>query len=422
MGGIGSGRRPKQITLDEMLTFSEWQQGSADIIKPAIFAKLDWLTIVYDHCSTREILRSLLTDIVDDTELDRVYGSRLMHSYGYITDLFINLNGVNIAYHMNEVNDLFHYMDLESVDSFSFFDQKFNYIRVDISGSGLDYIRSLGIDLDKHFKDPEYLGGHQYGYDLTYHLTRVDTAFDLINYHPDFLDRQIEICRKCGNPDTLRIGIAGKGGGIAYSIREGDQKTLYLGTGRSDRVLRIYDKLLQFRKSGMLGSCPYNVSTSDGTVLVPASWIRIELQCRRPEATHEIMFGSKNFLDVFMFVKKHFSLRNEENCADASWIELFDWDVCHSIIQNTKLVTFVSRIERAENWVMNAAWSNLMTLVCHYGWEWLIDRCNKRLLHLQSSHDPIDQKRYSAFFSRIVDNQLNLPPHCISDMGILRVI
>ena len=414
----------QQITLNEMLTLPEWQsKGSSDSIKPAIFCKLDWLTIVYEHASTREILRSLLSDSIDDTELDRVYGSRLMHSYGYITDLFINLNGLNIAYHMSEVNDLFHYMDLESVDSFSFFDQKFNYIRVDISGSGLDYIRSLGIDLDTHFKDEEYLAGHHYGFDLTYHLTRVDTAFDLINYHPDFLDRQIEICRKCGNPDTLRIGIADKkGGGLAYSIREGDQKTLYLGTGRSDRVLRIYDKLLQFRKGGILGSCPYNVTTSDGTVLVPSSWIRIELQCRRPNATAEIMFGSKNFLDVFMFIKKHFALRNEENCADPSWTELFDWDVCQAIIQNTNCITFISCVERAEHWVFGSAWSNIMTLVCHYGWDWFIQRCNKKLRNLQYSHDSIDQKRFSAFMSRILDNQLQLPPHAVSDMGILTIV
>ena len=96
--------------------------------------------------------------------------------------------------------------------------------------------------------------------------------------------------------------------------------------------------------------------------------------------------------------------------------------VCVSIIQNTKSISFVSRVERAEQWVMNAAWSNIMTLVCHYGWDWLIERCNKRLFYLQSSQDPIDQRRYSAFFSRIVDNQLNLPSHCISDMGFLRVI
>lgn len=411
-----------QTTIFELEDLEELQQGSISAIPPAIFAKLDWMTVVYQHCTTRQIIRTLLTDQVDDTELDRVYGSRLLHSYGYITDLFLNLNGINIAYHMSEVNTLFHYWDLEQVDSFSFLDTTFDYIRVDISGSGLDYIRSLGIKLDKHFKDPEYLGGHQYGYDLTYHLTRVDTAFDLINYHSDFLDRQIEICRKCGNPDTLRIGVVGKRSGLAYSIREGDQKTLYLGTGRSDRVLRIYDKLLQFRKGGILGNCPYNNTANDGTVIVPDSWIRIELQCRRPEATHEIMFGSSSFADVFMFIDKHFALRNEYNVHDQSWTSLFDWDTCSPIIQNLYLVDFVPILDRAEKWVMNAAWSNIMTLVCTYGWQWFQDKCNKRLLELQLSHDPIDAKRFNAFMMRILSDKCSLPPHVKSDMGFLRVI
>ena len=385
-----------------------------DTLEPAIHAKIDWLSVVYSHVRTSDVLKTIFGTDIDWCDVDKAYSNRFIHSYGYITDLFISINGVNLGYHLSDVEDL---LLQAQDDSFSFLDAHVDYLRLDISGQGLDYLRSIGFDVDFNFRSREWLSGSPYGLDLQYHITRCDTAFDLINYMPDFLDRQIHICRRCGNADTLRIGVVGKGGGLAYSIREGDQKTLYLGTGRSDRVLRIYDKLLQFRKGGKLGECPYNVETADG-VLTPSSWIRIELQCRRPQACEEIMFGSDNFCDVFFFIKKHFALRNELNKLDWSWEQLFDWDICQEIIQNTKSVQFESVIERAEKWIENVAMSNILTYVAHHGWDALISMGNKLLLKLQTSSDPIVQRRWCALLSRL-SSDLTLPPHVHSDMGLL---
>lgn len=385
-------------------------------VKPQIVAKLDWLTLVYEGACVDDILSVLCGDI-DFTELDQAFSRRVEHSYGYITDLFINYNGIQLAFHMSELLDLFDYLTLNSdgFDSFSFFNTKFAYIRVDISGSGLDFIRSLGIDVDTCFRSREYLSGGVKSH--VFHVTRVDTSFDLINYGSDFLDRQIQICREFGNKETLRIAFAGKRGGAAYSIREGDQKTLYLGTGRSDHLLRIYDKLLQFRKSGKLGSCPYNEEDSDGNVIIPQSWIRIELQCRPRKGNDFILFGTESYLDVFMWIKNNFSLRSEGGRCDPSWIELFDWDECNAIIQNANSVQYVDVLDRSESWVKGIAFSNICTLVAFKGWKYFIEMINKQFVKLQLSQNPIDQKRSTALFCKIFSSTSN-PIFLNNEMGI----
>lgn len=395
--------------------------NNKDYVQPAIYAKLDWLTAVYTKATVREVFTTVFCNMVDDIELDQAFSKRVQHSYGYATDLFINVNGVNFAFHMAEVNDKIQYADLANVEAFSFFELRFDYLRLDISGSGLDYLRSLGIKVDSHFRSEKFLGGEAFGFDLKFHLTRVDTAFDLVNYFGGFLDRQIEICRNCGNPDTLRIGLVGKNAGVAYSIREGDQKTLYLGTGRSDKLLRIYDKKLQYRKAGALGNCPYNATLKDGTVIVPDTWIRIELQCRRPEATSLVMFSADSFLDVFMWIKSNFAIRNEQNALDESWEELFDWAKCKTIIQNEYSVQFVPLIQRVTTWVENIAFSNIVHYVSEKGWDAFKNNINLKFARLQTSDNPIDQKRFTALLSRMLSDNLSLPDHIESDMGFLRL-
>lgn len=401
------------MTLSQMTVPFERLRG----VKPQIVAKLDWLTLVYEGACVEDIL-SILCQEIDFSELDQAFSNRVEHSYGYLTDLFINYNGIQIAFHLSEVMDLFDYLSMnsDSFDSFSFFKTRFAYIRVDISGSGLDFLRSLGIDVDSSFRSMEFLSGGEWN--LAFHVTRVDTSFDLINYGSDFLDRQIQICREYGNKETLRIGVAGKRSGLAYSIREGDQKTLYLGTGRSPHLLRIYDKLLQFRKSGKLGSCPYNEEDSDGNVIIPDSWIRIELQCRPRKGNDFILFGTESYLDVFMWIKNNFSLRSEGGRCDPSWIELFDWDECHAIIQNANSVQYVDVLDRSESWVKGIAFSNICTLVAFKGWKYFIDLINKQFVKLQLSQNPIDQKRSTALLCKIFSSTSN-PIFLKNEMGIV---
>lgn len=388
-----------------------------DNLEPKIVPKLDWISLVYNDCSTLDVIRVLLGSDFDFDELDRAYSSRFEHCYGYITNLFVSFNNITFGYKQSDIESLlFRCGD----DSFSFLNSRLPYIRVDISGQGLDYLRSLGLTVDTNFRDRDWLSGFSYGLKLNYHFTRVDFAFDLVNYYHDFLDRQIQICRSCGNPDTLRVGVVGKKGGLAYSIREGDQKTLYLGTGRSDRVLRIYDKLLQFRKSGKLGECPYNIEYSDG-VHVPDSWIRIELQCRRPQACEDLLFGSDNFLDVFMYIKKEFALRNEENRLDKSWEDLFDWDQCHEIICNEYFVQYEPIENRVVAWVEGCAAVNILAYVAYHGWDSFKSHFDKLFLDLQLSQNQIHQRRWRSLFTKMIGSSLELPKFVDPSDGIYRL-
>lgn len=124
-------------------------------------------------------------------------------------------------------------------------------IRLDISGTDLDYLRQFMLP-DTEFTNSDFWGENQ----KDYNVTRSDFAFDFVNYKPEFLDSVLNWIKDqerggelSKNEFRLRVG---RSSGIQYSYRCGcGQKTLYLGSPRGDKMVRIYDKLLEQTQNGV---------------------------------------------------------------------------------------------------------------------------------------------------------------------------
>lgn len=219
----------------------------------------------------------------------------------------------------------------------------FSKIRCNISGSGLAFLRGLGFEIAKKC-NPDVWFDPETGEKFIFHLTRCDFAFDLINYKPEFLDKCIDHCRT-QHTYADRIALLNGGTGLRYSYRLGDQKTLYLGSPRSEKLLRIYDKRLEYidkKTKAYIKDNPYHN---------PDSWIRVEWQCRN-EFAHGLFFSTDcdgNFFEKVQFMSVFRQIYERYCFSDMTssywnrqpapfWHELFDWDVIPRIIENNNFV------------------------------------------------------------------------------------
>lgn len=382
--------------------------GSVD---EAIYCKMDWLTLVYKDCKTNEVLVSLGFNGSDFDEIERAFSERCMRSLGYLTDLTFTINGINFAYRYGDVVNKVGALNVDDINMYDFFDIQLEYIRVDMSGSGLDWLRSIGIDVDTNYRDFSVLSMQG---ELDVHCTRVDTAFDFVNYSPKFLEYFIGGLKLVGNPDTGVVSLcksSGKSGGngVKYSIREGTETTVYLGTGKSDKLLRIYDKLKQYENSAKMGRCPYICNGE-----VPFSWFRIELQCRREPMCHKVLFGG-TMESTLRFIDENFAICGKDRKKVPSWQYLFDWETLPRIIQNAKYVSNVSRRERAEKYIKNTAIGNLGIFAAYNGLNAIIQLLNDWIMELQLSDDPINIKRWQNFRCALLSDSFTYPEYFVRD-------
>lgn len=360
------------------------------MVEPGIHYKLDWYTAMFENCSILNILD--LLDINISYDLMAVYSNLYLSSKGYGTDVTFNFDGINIKTDLNACYRVFHTDDLDSIDPLDFFGARFAKIRMDLSGKALDLLRSYGIDVDTFFSIPFELGEGQ-----SFHVTRADFAFDLVNYAPDFLDSTLAACEEYhSSAGRLYVGASS---GMKYSVRIGDQKTLYLGSPRSEQLLRIYDKKLQFDQAHRLQSdCPYNV---DGCC--PDSWIRIELQTRNGTAEH-LLYDHDDPLQIFKFIFEKFSLRKEkgldaEICEE--WLDLFDWENIPRLLYKMQNPHTVSYGDRAEGYIKNIAFSNIVVLVKYIGWDAFRALIDSQFEDLQRSPHPLDHRRWCSLFHKM---------------------
>lgn len=260
--------------------------------QPSIFCKYDWFTCVFNDVSLKDVLDCIQFFDYDNDDYLKCFSQRILTSVGALPEISLNFNGAHINLRYESLLYLTGSVDLADLDPYKVLNTCLPYIRLDISGSGLDYFRSIGISIDTILNKPFDL---PYG---SYHPTRADIAFDLIDYAPDFLDQCKEACHRLAHKDTGRVP-AQSNGGIKWSERGGDQNTLYLGSVGSDRLLRIYDKKLQFMNAKkFVSSCPYR---NGDQLLLPG----LELSCRfvvnvNALMCYMILTLSKKCLDIFM--------------------------------------------------------------------------------------------------------------------------
>ena len=376
------------------------------MVKSGIHFKLDWFTAMFEECSIMDVLDIVGINLGYD--LLEVYSNLYLSSKGYGTDITFNFDGINIKTDLYACYKVFHTDDLDSIDPLDFFNAKFCKIRLDLSGKALDQLRSSGLDVEAYFSTP-----FEIEFPRSYHVTRCDFAFDLVDYAPTFLDSCINACNSFST-SSGRLFTSTGGGGMKYGLRTGDQRTLYIGSPRSDKLLRIYDKRFQFEQGNRLASdCPYN----DGD-LVPDSWTRVELQTRNSLAQN-LLYIYKDPLEIFKFIFDNFAIRQDRG-LDApiceEWLNLFDWSVIPSIIQNAKSVQYETILERAEKYIYNIALSNIYVVACNHGWDYF-QNLRSEFIRLQRSNNPLDRKRFASIFTRMTYSNASgtMPDHLIYD-------
>lgn len=378
-----------------------------------VFPKFDWLSLVWNDVSFAQIAKIFgLWDIYDQHGFVNAFNSIYCRSNLFEYSEF-SFNGFRVVV----IGEPYQIRDQGFVN---FYDKKLKWIKTDISGAGLDYIRNKGFDIDlmifglrnascKVCEVPE----------SPFHVTRVDIAFDLINFMPEFLDESVKLCREYGNCNSVRVrGTGNTKKPISWSFREGNQKTLYLGSSGSDKLCRIYDKKLQFDQDPKKWiSCPYVKikGCPPGTFLNeysddvlknaerenPQSWIRIEAQLRNDPAN--MMVDSENdFLKIFKWIYDQFGILDDPKSKTCTlWDSMFDWGKIPSIIQNANCVELPpDYIKRSERYIFGNGLSLLLIQMSKLGPSAFIQYTNFLLKQLQLSSESSDSRRWNRILGK----------------------
>lgn len=303
-----------------------------------LVGKLDWLTFIVNDCSIECIFEvfgmSHLVDFDDD-----ILSTPFKRNSNYDDRIVWQFNGLNFDFSVydNDVLD----------DSFDFFKTPLSSVRCDFSGSGLDYLREEGFDVDTLFRNYD-LFATSFGMG-NFHCTRCDFAFDFVNFNAHFLDKCFDYVHN-HQTHSGRLALVGVTAALRFSERHGDQETLYIGSPTSDRMLRIYDKRLQFidRETDS-----YIVENGYSN---PDSWIRLELQLRNKQAD-SILFGEGDIFSILRWIYDKYPFADLTSPPNARvkhkfWQELFyadeDFLTIKKLLLNQSIhfVQFVPREEK----------------------------------------------------------------------------
>lgn len=384
-----------------------------------IFCKIDWFSAVFNGCSINDILRWLQID----HEYDEFFSRSFSRALGYDTQVTYAFDGVSIAVSYSLIN---HYA-VDNTD-ISVFDFVFDRLRLDISGTGLDLMREKWLDMGHAAGDfDDYLRLFPALERGDMHVTRCDFAFDLIDYCSDFLDNVISYCNAVSLSGGSRLPICNSSGGsmtggYKFSVRSGDQKTVYVGSTRGDKMLRIYDKRMQ-------------LTDDDGLWLKNAghqacsSWIRIELQTRNGIA-HGLCFGDGDFLSIFRYIYDTYAFRDLSSPSNKSsvvdfWDNLFNWEQLPQIRRNLHTVPSVPVTVRAKRFVYSSAFKSLMVLFATDGVYKTLHDLSQYLVDIQKSSDFQLQKKWTSLLitlhsvSSKYDSRIDCLPGLTVDNGLL---
>ncbi len=395
----------------------------------AIFPKFDYVTIMFKNVSFRRVLDFLHFKFISDYDFRAMIASRLFtrSSDKQGLDVILTFNGCRFYLDSLTLSQLYKCKDEELDDLFDdvisndfvdvsnkntvqkndydlrIFNTRFNKIKLDISGTGLDYLRENGFDPETVFFR------HLDGFDSKeYHYTRIDVAYDLIDYMPDFVTECKKSARESMDPDTLRCPVK-SGNAVKWSSRGGSENTIYFGSTKSERLLRIYDKKLQFTQSNMYASkCPYKWGDT-----LPRSWIRIELQCRNPQACGEILYDCGTFKDVFRYIYDKYAQREVEKRYDSNvkwrgiyshWDNLFDWNKIPLLLQKSNFVQLgESTYVRIYAYIMNNCLRGIQCLRAIHGNEGFLQLCDETWSNRQDSSLSTDHRSVIAFENTVFE-------------------
>lgn len=348
-----------------------------------IYAKLDWYSVVLYNYSVNDILKRLS---IYNEIFEELTASGYERSQGFSSVFVFSYAGISIELKFD---------DYLSTKPESLFATPFKKIRLDISGSGLDYLRSFMVP-DVAFTDPSFWGENQ----KDYNITRSDFAFDFVNYKGDFLDNVliwIKEQERNGNlsKSDSRLHV-GRSSGIQYSYRCGSsQETLYLGSPRGDKMVRIYDKLLEQTDNGVFkhGRDPrfYKEDTIN-------SWFRIELQSRRKCATQYLYGCYGDISTVLRCIFDDYLIRDENGIPLSCMVDLYQWDSLPEIHKMFDIIEpRTTVIERSHSYITGQAFRSCVLYLLRHGVSSFIDELNLCIMKCSTSLTSADSRRFLAF-------------------------
>lgn len=249
---------------------------------------------------------------------------------------------------------------------------------------------------DVAFTDPSFWGENQ----KDYNITRSDFAFDFVNYKGDFLDNVlywIKEQERNGNLSKLDSRLhVGRSSGIQYSYRCGSgQETLYLGSPRGDKMVRIYDKLLEQTDNGVFkhGRDPrFDKEESIN------SWFRIELQSRRKCATQYLYGCYGDISTVLRCIFDDYLIRDNDGVPLPCMVDLYQWE---SLPEIHKISDFIQSrttvIERSHSYITGQAFRSCVLYLLRHGVSSFIDELNLCIMKCSTSLTSADSRRFLAF-------------------------
>lgn len=362
----------------------------------SIKTKIDWFTAVFEDCTIFDILVNfpdLAQRITGD--FTSVWNQHFLVSRGYCSEVCFSIEGASFMVRFDDV-----YKDLDDkTDAFEAFNTVFRKIRLDMSGKCLDNFRAMGYNVDVDLWQPFVIPDT-----ASYHVTRCDFAFDLLDYHENFYNDTIAALHQFGDEWSGTVGVIGSMRPMKFQINYGAASIIRFGSSNSDKQLRIYDKDKQMRLTNKVQT-DYQYDKS---------WIRIEFQARREDA-HGLLYAENgNFESVFKYIFQNYGIRQGrgmDSGAIKAWTDLFDWEVIPTIIQNANFVNKISQIEKASDYLKNVALKSLLVFVSHYGFDGLIKLVRDEFDRLQSlSDDPNNVRRLSLILGSCMMDDLRLPP------------
>lgn len=358
----------------QIITFSQ------DLEHGRIYPKIDWLTLMIYDTTINHVLRFL--GVVDDAA--DFLSSRYVEKSGYATNYvfsyhYINIKAVELGFY-------------NTAPGTPLFDVHVPAVRVDLGGQALDYLRGIGFEVyDKRFSSFDFGKGEVKIYNSPQvKCTRVDWAFDFIDYKPEILDQLIDFCINNQLPSG-RVPMYSSKGAIQLEIRQGHEKILYLGARSAEKKLRVYDKKLQCFNSdtGLWSTDPYGD---------PDSWIRFEWQLRNDHAM-DTLFGYQDchYNDYKNILRRIF---DDYRFGDASnggpgkkreelvfWHDFLPWSELEGrIIQNANYVLPIARSERVIRYIEKVI-RNVGLYIMIKGRKGLEDEVNKMLRACDECHD-----------------------------------
>lgn len=248
--------------------------------------------------------------------------------------------------------------------------QTYSKVHLEISGQGLTYLRSMGFDPEVEFRKLPELSDTAFspaGDPLPkWHVTRVDFAFDFVNYmsdlyqscydylYPIFVD-----CYQQGK--SPRVSVCGHGSSYGFDLKT-TVRTIDIGGRGGRQKCRIYDKLFETR-------CKKRELDPEelGGISDVKSWTRFEIEYGRDLAS-SVLYGHGDYLAVLKFAQGNFKFYNPDTRKPAPfWDEMYNWGEIGEFIQNAKWSEPVVTKEM----VVAKAGDNLddTAFILVYGWE-----------------------------------------------------